>query len=211
MTVIRRRWFLGTQAACAAVKDGFRVATLRPAPNLISSTCQGTDEMHKTILVADATRTGSTAEVAEAIARGLCDAGLDADVHPVADIDTLNGFDGAVLGSAVRCAAWLPEMLDFLKSRKKVLSTPPVAFFTMYILALGDDPAAKAERTKYTTKARKYVQPIEEIIFEGMVDVSRLSFFDRLAVQFVKSPVGDRRDWKQIGKWADALAPKLLA
>jgi 2-hydroxy-6-oxonona-2,4-dienedioate hydrolase len=37
----------------------------------------------------------------------------------------------------------------------------PVAFFTMHMLALGDDPAAVAERAKYTAKARELVNPTD--------------------------------------------------
>lgn len=163
------------------------------------------------ILVAYATRTGSTAEVAEAIAGRLCKAGLEADVLPVGEVASLDGYDGAVLGSAVRYAGWLPEMIGFLESNQGRNSEVPVAFFTMHMLALGDDPAAVAEREKYTEKARTIVAPIDEAFFEGMIDLSRLSFLDRLAVRLVKSPVGDRRDWERIEGWADTLVPRLLA
>lgn len=167
--------------------------------------------MTRMILVAYATRTGSTAEVAEVIARRLCDAGLEADVRPVGEVVSVDGYDGAVLGSAIRFAGWLPEMTGFLEANRQRLSEVPVAFFTMHMLALGDDPAAAAERAKYTEKARAIVTPIEEAFFEGMIDPSRLSFLDRLAVRLVKSPVGDRRDWPRIEGWADRLAPRLAA
>jgi menaquinone-dependent protoporphyrinogen oxidase len=42
-----------------------------------------------------------------------------------------------------------------------------------------------------------------------MIDPARLSFFDRMAVRLVKSPMGDRRDWDRITAWADALTPRL--
>jgi menaquinone-dependent protoporphyrinogen oxidase len=167
--------------------------------------------MERKILVAYATRTGSTAEVAEAIGRRLCDAGLAADVRPIGEVASHADYHGAVLGSAVRFAGWLPEMTDFLDANRQRLSDVPVAFFTMHMLALGDDPAAVAEREKYTEKARAIVAPVEEAFFEGMIDTSRLSLLDRLAVRLVKSPVGDRRDWPRIEGWADALAPRFLA
>ncbi len=209
MALIRRRWFLGALAAFAVAGAGFWTGTRRPAPDLISSTCEGTDLMPRKILVAYATRTGSTAEVAQAIGRRLCAAGLGADVRPIAEVDTLDGYDGAVLGSAIRYAAWLPEIVEFLKIHRGRLSEMPVAFFTMHMLALGDAPEVVAERTKYTAMARQFVDPIEEAFFEGMIDMARLSLFDRIAVRLVKSPVGDRRDWQRIGNWADALARRL--
>jgi menaquinone-dependent protoporphyrinogen oxidase len=165
--------------------------------------------MSKKILVAYATRTGSTGEVADAIARRLCEAGLSAEVRPVAEVASLEGYSGAILGSAVRYSAWLPEMTDFLVTNRGALAAMPVAFFTMHMLALGDDPAAVVERTNYTAQALQQVTPVAEAFFAGKIDPSRLSFVDRLAVRLVKSPVGDRRDWTVIGDWADGLAPRL--
>lgn len=163
------------------------------------------------ILVTYATRTGSTAEVADAIAGRLCEAGLSAEARPVTEVTSLDGYSGAVLGSAVRFASWLPEMTDFVSSNREALSAMPVAYFTMHMLALGDDPAAVAERAKYTAKARDLIMPTDEVFFEGMIDPARLSFFDRLAVRLVKSPVGDRRDWDRIAAWTDRLAPQLTS
>jgi menaquinone-dependent protoporphyrinogen oxidase len=207
--MISRRKLLAVLAGLAAAAAGIRAATWRPAAELITSACQGDDPMTRKILVAYATRTGSTAEVAETIARHLCEAGLSAEARPVGDVTNLDGYAGAVLGSAVRYASWLPEMTDFMSAQRDALSTIPVAFFTMHMLALGDEPAAVAERAKYTAKARELVTPTDEVFFEGMIDPARLSFFDRMAVRLVKSPVGDRRDWGRIAGWADALAPRL--
>ena len=206
-----RRRFLGGLAGITAAGAGMGAATWRPAPAMITSACQGDPQMSNKILVAYATRTGSTAEVADAIARRLCDAGLSAEVRPVTEVARLDGYSGAVLGSAVRYSAWLPEMTNFISANRDALSAMPVAFFTMHMLALGDDPAAEAERAKYTAQARGLVTPADEAFFEGMIDPARLSLLDRLAVRLVKSPVGDRRDWDRIAGWADGLAPRLAS
>lgn len=204
-----RRWFLGGLAGIAAAGAGIRAATWRPAPTLITSACEEDPQMSKKILVAYATRTGSTADVANAIAHRLCEAGLSAEVRPVAEVASLEGYSGAILGSAVRYSAWLPEMTDFLAANRIALAAMPAAFFTMHMLALGDDPAAVAERAKYTTVARQIVTPVDEAFFAGKIDPARLSLFDRLAVRLVKSPIGDRRDWTLIGEWANGLAARL--
>ena len=211
MPLIGRRRLLAALAGAIAIAAGIRGATWRPAPDLITSECEGNTAMTDRILVAYATRTGSTAEVADAIARHLCAAGLAAEARPVGEVTTLEGVSGAVLGSAVRYAAWLPEMTDFIVANRDALSEMPVAFFTMHMLALGEDAAALAERAKYTAKARGLIPPRDEVFFEGMIDPARLSFFDRLAVRLVKSPVGDRRDWERIAGWADRIAPQLAS
>jgi menaquinone-dependent protoporphyrinogen oxidase len=211
MPLIGRRRFLVALAGVAAIAAGIRAATWRPATTLITSACQGDTQMTDRILVAYATRTGSTAEVADRIARHLCEAGLAAEARPVGEVTGLDGYSGAVLGSAVRYGSWLPEMTDFVSENRGALSAMPVAYFTMHMLALGDDPAAAAERAKYTAKARDLVTPADEVFFEGMIEPARLSLFDRLAVRLVKSPVGDRRDWDRIAAWADELAPQLAS
>jgi len=209
MSLIGRRTLIVALAGAAAMAFGITTAMWRPAPDLITSACQGDAPMTNRILVVYATRTGSTAEVADMIAQRLCAAGLSAEARPVGEVASLEGYSGAVLGSAVRYSSWLPEMADFLSSHSETLATMPVAFFTMHMLALGDDPAAVAERAKYTARARDLITPTDEVFFEGMIDPARLSFFDRLAVRLVKSPVGDRRDWSRIAAWADSLAPRL--
>lgn len=211
MQLMGRRKFLFALGGVALVALGIRGATRRPAPTLITSACQGDPRMTDRILVTYATRTGSTAEVADAIAGRLCEAGLSAEARPVTEVTSLDGYSGAVLGSAVRFASWLPEMTDFVSANREALSAMPVAYFTMHMLALGDDPAAVAERAKYTAKARDLIMPTDEVFFEGMIDPARLSFFDRLAVRLVKSPVGDRRDWDRIAAWTDRLAPQLTS
>ncbi|MGZ3216518.1 flavodoxin domain-containing protein [Paracoccus sp. T5] len=102
-------------------------------------------------------------------------------------------------------------MTDFVSENHGALSAMPVAYSTMHMLALGGDPAAAAERAKYTAKVRDLISPTDEAFFKGVVDPARLSFFDRLAVRLVKSPVGDRRDRDRIAPWADELAPRLAS
>lgn len=120
---------------------------------------------------------------------------------------SFDDYPGAVLGSAVRYASWLPEMTDFLSANRDALSAMPLAFSTMHMLAGGDDPAAVAERAKCTAKARDPIMRTDEVFYEGMIDPARQSFFDCLAVRLVKSPVGDRQDRERIATWTDSLVP----
>jgi menaquinone-dependent protoporphyrinogen oxidase len=51
--------------------------------------------------VTAATKYGATAEIAQAIGDALRDHGLDPTVIPPEQVDRLDGYDAAVLGSAV--------------------------------------------------------------------------------------------------------------
>ncbi len=165
--------------------------------------------MKKKALVVYATRAGSTGEVAQAISERLCAIGFDAEVQPVDSVSSLAGFQVVVLGSAARYGAWLPEMTKFIESHRSELAQLPSAIFTVHMNALGDDAASQETRAGYTKTVRAVVTPRDEGFFAGKVDLARLSFFERMVVKLVKSPVGDKRDWDRIRLWADGLGKKL--
>ncbi|MDP2007822.1 MAG: flavodoxin domain-containing protein [Rubrivivax sp.] len=165
--------------------------------------------MNRKVLVAYASRAGSTGEVAQAIAERLCAQGLEAQVRPVAGVARLDGFQAVVLGSAIRYGAWLPEMLKFVQAQRAALAALPVAVFTVHMQALDDSPASRRTRSGYSQAVRALLAPRDEAFFAGKVDFATLSFFERLAVKLVKSPLGDQRDWTRIRAWADGLGAQL--
>jgi menaquinone-dependent protoporphyrinogen oxidase len=163
------------------------------------------------ILVTYATRAGSTGEIAQALAKQLCSHGFETDVRPVQDVKDLQGYGGVVLGSAVRYGAWLPEMLIFISDKQDALARLPVALFTAHMQALEDSAAHRATRASYTQAVRKHLAPRREAFFPGKIDPATLTFFERMAVKFVKSSIGDKRDWQAISQWADELADAFKA
>ena len=64
-------------------------------------------------------------------------------------------------------------------------------------------------RAVYVKAVRALITPRTEVFFAGKVDPATLSFFERLVVKMVKSPIGDRRDWGRIRAWADDLGARL--
>jgi menaquinone-dependent protoporphyrinogen oxidase len=55
--------------------------------------------MPDSVLVAYATRSGSTREIAEVIAATLREHGLEVDLKPARDVRTLEGYRAVVLGA----------------------------------------------------------------------------------------------------------------
>lgn len=166
------------------------------------------------VLVVYATRAGSTAEVAQAIAQQLCASGVEAVVREVGQAtqhDDLSHFGAVVLGSAIRYGAWLPEMSQFIESHAAKLRTLPTALFTLHMQALGSSEADRAKREGYAAPARQALSPRSEVFFAGKVDPGTLSWLERMAVKLVKSPVGDKRDWAAVRAWAGALPAALAA
>ena len=161
--------------------------------------------MDNRILVTYATRAGSTAEVAAAIAETLAGRGYAVDVKPVKEKPQLTGYSAVVLGSAIRMGAWLPEAVDFVKANQAALNALPTALFTVHMLNTGDDQASRAARAAYLDAVRPLLNGAETTYFEGKMDFSRLSFLDRTVAKMVKSVEADHRGWDEIRQWANAV------
>jgi menaquinone-dependent protoporphyrinogen oxidase len=93
------------------------------------------------ILVASATRHGSTAEIAAEIADVLRREvpGGNVDVRDAAKAGDVAAHDAAVIGSAVYMGRWLPAARDLVEGHREVLSTMPVWLFSSGPLG---DPSA---------------------------------------------------------------------
>jgi len=157
--------------------------------------------MTRRILVAYATKKGSTREVAEAIAARLEEDGIRTLVQPARDRVDLRTFDGVVLGGALYTGRWHRDARRFLRRHRRILRTLPVAVFGMGP-STADEHAmggslAQLERALARTRD---ITPVAVTVFGGVIDPARLRF------PFNRMPPSDARDWDAIGAWADEVA-----
>ena len=143
--------------------------------------------MDSKILIAYASKCGSTGEVAQAIGQSLCEKGVAADVRPVKSVTSLDGYRAVVIGSAIRFGQWLPEAVEFVKNNQARLSQIPTAFFTGHMLAVDDSEDSRKRRQAYTDPVRKILTPKAEVFFAGKIDFARLSFLERLIRRIVSN------------------------
>jgi len=68
--------------------------------------------MPKKALIAYATWAGSTAEIAEGIAKVLRDPAIDVEVWPVHDVKSHVGFDAVIFGTPIRMGRPHPDISD---------------------------------------------------------------------------------------------------
>jgi menaquinone-dependent protoporphyrinogen oxidase len=163
------------------------------------------------ILVAYATRTGSTAGVAAEIGRALGSAnGNVADVRPIGELRVLDGYDAVVVGSAVRGSKWLPEAVDFVSEHQEALRRVPVATFAVCLTMREDTAENRAEVARALDPVREVVTPVDVGLFAGAMDYSQFSLPMRLMMKAIKAPEGDFRDWAAIRDWAAELDHVLL-
>lgn len=167
--------------------------------------------MPATLLIAYATRTGTTEEVALAVARVLRAAGLSVDVSAAERVSHVDGYDAVVVGSAVRFGAWLDPAVDFLRRCRAALALRPVAFFTLHMQQAGRGAGGNPQVAAYTQAARALVTPRAEADFLGALLPSKLSFIEKVAARMVGAPLQDLRDWSAIEAWAKSLPAALFA
>jgi menaquinone-dependent protoporphyrinogen oxidase len=158
------------------------------------------------ILVAYATRAGATAEVAEAVAEVLRTGGNDVTVSEVRQVRDVGGYDGIVLGSAVRMGKVMPEALRFARRNHARLASIPTACFSVGI-TMHEDTAERRELAERAIKPlTDLLRPRKVGLFGGKVDPARLEFPWRLFLKQVKEgemAPGDHRDFDKIRAWAE--------
>jgi len=163
------------------------------------------------ILVAYATRQGSTQEVAEAVAATLREQGLEVDVQPMREVRTLGGYSVVVLGAPLYMFHWHQDALHFLSRHREALTQQPVAIF-----ALGPFHADAKEfqvvREQLDKELAKFpwLAPKAIEIFGGKFDPKKLGFPYSLLPALRNMPASDVRDWAAIRAWASSQAAGLL-
>jgi len=163
------------------------------------------------VLVAYATKCGSTAEVAAEIGRVMeSKSGCQVDVQPVGEVKEVGGYDAVIVGSATRVGKWLPEAVEFVEEHKGALGQVPVAFFTVCLTLREDTEENRREVAAYLDPVCEIVQPVDVGLFAGVLDYGKLSFVPRMMLKAMKAPGGDFRDWEAIRAWAAGLCPALL-
>ncbi len=170
--------------------------------------------MSDKILIAYATRTGSTQGIAEAIGKTLAEKGADVDVRPVQEITDLTPYRAVVVGSAIQDKKWLPEAMQFVQQHQAALSQKPFAAFLVCMTLAMKNKTYHKFVTEWLEPVRRLVQPVSAGYFAGVLEIAKVpSFFTRLGFRFsVWTGVwteGDHRDWEAIRAWADELAGKL--
>lgn len=164
--------------------------------------------MDSRILIAYASISGSTGEVAEAIADVIREENAAVQVSHVRDVDDVQGFSAVVLGSSIRAGRWLPEAVRFLEDHQTVMSQVPVAYFTTCLAMVNDTEESRKIVLAYMESVlgtAPEITPIGLGLFAGSLDPDRQLFMQ------VTGPQGDYRDWEAIKAWAQEIRPALLS
>ena len=150
------------------------------------------------ILVAYASRHGSTEEVARTVAAVLREQELDVALRRAAEVDDVRGYDGVVVGGSIYMGRWHADARRFLRRHGAAMSRTTLAVFGMGPRTL--DPDEVAESRKAVERALDGVDPARIGVFGGVIDPAKLGF------PLNRMPASDARDWDAIEAWAADFA-----
>jgi menaquinone-dependent protoporphyrinogen oxidase len=160
------------------------------------------------VLVAYASKMGSTKEIAEVIGQELEAAGLHATVVSCAADPSLNDFDGVIIGSALYTRRWVKAATRYLKRHARELDSDSTWLFH-------SGPCGEGARNEQVPTPRAVTRVIgprglrAPVTFGGRLDAEHAT--GRLSRWMAaEGPLsGDFRDWTRIRAWASEIARQL--
>jgi menaquinone-dependent protoporphyrinogen oxidase len=160
------------------------------------------------VLIAVASKYGASAEIGGDIARVLTDRGHVVMRTTPEEVDSLDGYDAAIVGSAVYAGHWMEPARDLIDRVGGSLTERPVWLFSSG--PIGDPPRPEEDPVDVAdivriTKAR------DHRVFAGKLGRKQLSFAERAMVVAFRAPDGDFRDRNEIRVWASQIADALTA
>jgi menaquinone-dependent protoporphyrinogen oxidase len=149
------------------------------------------------ILVAYATKNGSTKAVAEAIAAELLGVGATVDVRPArAAREPVTGRDLVILGGAIYSGRWHRDARRFLKQHRKDLAGVPIAVFGMGPREHRPESWQRSRaQLDHALAKQPWLTPAAVAVFGGVDPPARRDRARR-----------DLRDWTAIRSWAREVA-----
>ena len=170
------------------------------------------------VLLAYASKYGSTKAIAERIASKIRETGVTIDAVPAKQVDDASGYDAYIVGSALYILDWMKEAKEFVERNRTLLVSKPLWLFSSGPISPGTTDMQG--RDSRTTCAKKEVFALteelharEHHIFWGALDKKKLRIPERLIASMPAFPgtEGDFRDWNEIEAWAMTIAAALAA
>jgi menaquinone-dependent protoporphyrinogen oxidase len=172
--------------------------------------------MSNKILITYASRSGSTAGVAEVIGQTLAEKGAQIEVRPVEEVKDLKPYSAVVAGSAIREGKWLPEAVQFVQTHQAELAQKPFATFTVCMTMTIHNGEYQEGVEKWLEPLHAMVEPISSGYFAGVLDLKKVPtlynrVMFRLSILMGVWKAGDHRNWDAIRDWSCDLSARLSA
>ncbi len=184
------------------------------------------------VLIAYATNSGSTKDVAHTIGEEMAKSGDQVDVRAIADVASTEEYAAVVIGAPM-IFGWHRSAQAFVKKNEQALSRVPVAYFFTAMsltdthtdviddipicvdpglakppknekrLSFKESYATVANYLRPVLKAAPQVKPVSVAFFGGKLELFRLKLWQMLFVMLIiQAQPGDHRNWSFIEEWA---------
>lgn len=165
------------------------------------------------ILIAVASRHGSTTEIARRVGDRLAEAGHRCDVLELVHDDQHDQhhdavYDAYIVGSGIYEGHWLRQARNFVLRNASQLQHAPVFLFSSG--PIGDSEHIGVDTAKLDELSRA-CDAVEHHLFSGRLERSELGRLERWVVDAVRAHDGDFREWSAIDAWATEIGARLSA
>ena len=158
------------------------------------------------VLVAVASKHGSTIEIGQVIEASVRSSGLDVDLKRIEDVSALSAFDAVVVGSGVYSGHWMRSAREFVEVHEGELKQLPVWLFSSGPVG---DPPKPLENSAEVADVVKRLGARGHRLFPGRIEGSDLGISEKALIALVRAPDGDFRPWSEIATWAESIAAQL--
>lgn len=160
------------------------------------------------VLVAVASRHGSTREIGDAMGDVLRDCGLDVKVADPDDVQEVEPYGAVVLGSSVYVNRWAVSARALADRCSSDLMQRPVWLFSSGPVG---SPLAPESDPDEVAEIMKRIGASGHRTFPGRLDAGVLGLAERAAVALLQAEHGDFRVWPDVRDWAAVIAADLRA
>jgi menaquinone-dependent protoporphyrinogen oxidase len=149
------------------------------------------------VLVAYATRHGSTREVAAAIAARLRVDGIEAELRPAHEVTDVQPYRGVIVGGALYTGRWHKAAVALLRRHCEALASRPLAVFALGPRTLEPADLAASRQQLLSSLAKvPELEPYAAAVFGGVIDPKTFHF------PLNRIHASDARDWDAIDAFA---------
>jgi menaquinone-dependent protoporphyrinogen oxidase len=160
------------------------------------------------VLVAVASRHGSTRELGDAIGEVLRASGFQVTVADPDDVETVEPYSAVILGSSVYVGRWAASARALVDRCTACLVRRPVWLFSSGPVGT---PLAPESDPEEVAGIMSRIRARGHRTFPGRLDTGGLGLAERAAVALLQAEQGDFRVWPDVTDWAAAIAADLHA
>jgi menaquinone-dependent protoporphyrinogen oxidase len=163
------------------------------------------------VLIAYASKYGSTKEIAEKVGAVIKGEGLDVDILSADKVTDISGYKDIIIGVAMYMGGWRKEARNFITRYEKELAQKRLWVFSSGPSGQGD-PSRLLKGVIVPAGVKiilDRIKPQDIVVFHGNLDPVKMKGLEKWIVKRVGGGIGDFRDWNMITGWATKTAAAL--